>query len=239
MPPGYALGWSGQFKYLERAKERLKAIIPITLGLILVILYLAFRTAAEVAIVLLTLPLALAGGLWLLFLLDFNMSIAVGVGFIALSGVAVEISVVMLIFLNQALENRQKLAADHGRALNDDDIMDAVRDGALLRVRPIIMTVAAITPVSATSDPTDRSIPPVMMIKVIPKAISASKEICLATRMKLAGVRNVSVSNEAVINSKTSTTGMRRRTSQWSQVDPCDVCVVAVTVFALLRLRVA
>ncbi len=144
LPPGYALNWSGQFQYLERAKERLKVIIPITLVLIVVILYLAFRTAGEVAIVLLTLPLALAGGLWLLFLLDFNLSIAVGVGFIALSGLAVEISVVMLIFLNHALENRQKLAAAEGRALNDDDIMNAVREGALLRVRPIVMTVAAI-----------------------------------------------------------------------------------------------
>ena len=144
LPPGYALNWSGQFQYLERAKERLKVIIPITLVLIVVILYLVFRTAGEVAIVLLTLPLALAGGLWLLFLLDFNLSIAVGVGFIALSGLAVEISVVMLIFLNHALENRQKLAAAEGRALNDDDIMNAVREGALLRVRPIVMTVAAI-----------------------------------------------------------------------------------------------
>jgi Cu(I)/Ag(I) efflux system membrane protein CusA/SilA len=144
LPPGYALNWSGQFQYLERAKERLKVIIPITLVLIVVILYLAFRTAGEVAIVLLTLPLALAGGLWLLFLLDFNLSIAVGVGFIALSGLAVEISVVMLIFLNHALENRQKWAAAEGRALNDDDIMNAVREGALLRVRPIVMTVAAI-----------------------------------------------------------------------------------------------
>ncbi len=144
LPPGYALNWSGQFQYLERAKERLKVIIPITLVLIVVILYLAFRTAGEVAIVLLTLPLALPGGLWLLFLLDFNLSIAVGVGFIALSGLAVEISVVMLIFLNHALENRQKLAAAEGRALNDDDIMNAVREGALRRVRPIVMTVAAI-----------------------------------------------------------------------------------------------
>ena len=144
LPQGYALGWSGQFQYLERAKERLKVIIPVTLALILVILYLTFRTVEEVAIILITLPLALAGGLWLLFLLDFNFSIAVGVGFIALSGVAVETSVVMLLFLNNALEDRRKLAHDEGRALNDHDILTAVREGALLRVRPIIMTVAAI-----------------------------------------------------------------------------------------------
>ncbi len=144
LPAGYALSWSGQFQYLERAKERLKIIIPITLGLIVVILYIAFRRVGEVVIVLLTLPLALAGGLWLLFLLQFNLSIAVGVGFIALSGVAVEISVVMLMFLNTALENRQSRADEEGRALNDSDIKEAVWEGALLRVRPIVMTVAAI-----------------------------------------------------------------------------------------------
>jgi Cu(I)/Ag(I) efflux system membrane protein CusA/SilA len=144
LPAGYALSWSGQFQYLERAKERLKIIIPITLGLIVVILYIAFRRAGEVVVVLLTLPLALAGGLWLLFLLEFNLSIAVGVGFIALSGVAVEISVVMLAFLNTALENRQTRADAEGRALNDSDIKEAVWEGALLRVRPIVMTVAAI-----------------------------------------------------------------------------------------------
>jgi len=114
LPAGYSLSWSGQFRYLERAKERLKIIIPITLVLIVVILYIAFRRAGEVAVVLLTLPLALAGGLWLLFLLQFNLSIAVGVGFIALSGVAVEISVVMLMFLNTALENRQSRADEEG-----------------------------------------------------------------------------------------------------------------------------
>ena len=144
LPAGYSLSWSGQFQYLERAKERLKIIIPITLVLIVVILYIAFRRAGEVVVVLLTLPLALAGGLWLLFLLQFNLSIAVGVGFIALSGVAVEISVVMLMFLNTALENRQSRADEEGRALNDSDIKEAVWEGALLRVRPIVMTVAAI-----------------------------------------------------------------------------------------------
>ncbi|MFN3231332.1 MAG: efflux RND transporter permease subunit [Alphaproteobacteria bacterium] len=144
LPAGYSIGWSGQFEYMERAEERLTLIVPVTLALIIVILFIAFRRLGEVLIILGTVPLALAGGLWLLFLLDFNMSIAVAVGFIALAGVAVETAVVMLTFLNLALGERERAAARERRALTVEDIRSAVVDGALLRLRPILMTVATI-----------------------------------------------------------------------------------------------
>jgi len=131
LPAGYSLAWSGQYEYMVRAKERLMVVGPVTLAIIVLLLYLNFRRFAEVAIILGTLPMALIGGLWLLFLLGYDLSVAVGVGFIALAGVAVEIGVVMLVYLNQA-------------ARDNDDIKEAVVEGALLRVRPIIMTVAAI-----------------------------------------------------------------------------------------------
>jgi Cu(I)/Ag(I) efflux system membrane protein CusA/SilA len=131
LPTGYSLAWSGQYEYMVRAKERLQVVGPVTLAIIVLLLFLNFRRFAEVAIILGTLPMALIGGLWLLFWLGYDLSVAVGVGFIALAGVAVEIGVVMLVYLNQA-------ARDH------DDIQQAVIAGALLRVRPIIMTVAAI-----------------------------------------------------------------------------------------------
>jgi Cu(I)/Ag(I) efflux system membrane protein CusA/SilA len=131
LPAGYSLAWSGQYEYMVRAKERLMVVGPVTLAIIVLLLYLNFRRFAEVAIILGTLPMALIGGLWLLFLLGYDLSVAVGVGFIALAGVAVEIGVVMLVYLNQA-------------ARDNDDIEKAVVEGALLRVRPIIMTVAAI-----------------------------------------------------------------------------------------------
>ena len=131
LPTGYSLAWSGQYEYMVRAKERLQVVGPVTLAIIVLLLFLSFRRFAEVAIILGTLPMALVGGLWLLFLLGYDLSVAVGVGFIALAGVAVEIGVVMLVYLNKAAE-------DH------DDIRQAVIDGALMRVRPIIMTVAAI-----------------------------------------------------------------------------------------------
>jgi Cu(I)/Ag(I) efflux system membrane protein CusA/SilA len=131
LPTGYSLAWSGQYEYMVRAKERLQIVGPVTLAIIVLLLFMNFRRFAEVAIILGTLPMALVGGLWLLFLLGYDLSVAVGVGFIALAGVAVEIGVVMLVYLNQAAE-------DH------EDIQQAVIDGALLRVRPVIMTVAAI-----------------------------------------------------------------------------------------------
>ena len=138
LPAGYSLGWSGQFEYLERAEKRLKVIIPITLALIVVILFIAFRRLQEVLIVLGTVPLALAGGLWLLYWLDFNLSIAVAVGFIALAGVAVEIAVVMLLFLNTSYAQRRRAN------MTAEALSEAVSEGALLRLRPIIMTFATV-----------------------------------------------------------------------------------------------
>ena len=144
LPAGYSLAWSGQYEYMVRAKERLSVVGPVTLAIIVLLLYLSFRRFTEVAIILGTLPMALIGGIWLLFLLDYDLSVAVGVGFIALAGVAVEIGVVMLVYLNQALRRQDAEAAAAGRALSADDVRQAVIDGALLRVRPIMMTVAAI-----------------------------------------------------------------------------------------------
>jgi Cu(I)/Ag(I) efflux system membrane protein CusA/SilA len=129
---------------MVRAKEKLATVVPVTLVIILLLLYLNFRNLTEVLIIVGTLPLALVGGILLLYLLEYNLSVAVGVGFIALAGVAVEIGVIMLVYLNQALRRRQDQAVREGRSLNRDDIRHAVTDGALLRVRPIMMTVAAI-----------------------------------------------------------------------------------------------
>jgi len=144
LPPGYSLAWSGQYEYMIRAQERLSVVGPLTLGIIMLLLYINFRRFAEVAIIMGTLPLALIGGIWLLYILDYEMSVAVGVGFIALAGVAVEIGVIMLVYLNQAIRQHNANAAAEGRAPGIADVQQAVIDGALLRVRPIMMTVAAI-----------------------------------------------------------------------------------------------
>ena len=144
LPAGYSLAWSGQYEYMLRAKERLAVVGPLTLAIIVLLLYLNFRRFAEVAIIMGTLPMALVGGVWLLYLLDYDLSVAVGVGFIALAGVAVEIGVVMLVYLNQAIREHIATAKSEGRALAMGDVEQAVIDGALLRVRPIMMTVAAI-----------------------------------------------------------------------------------------------
>ncbi|HNP64672.1 MAG TPA: efflux RND transporter permease subunit [Woeseiaceae bacterium] len=144
LPAGYSLVWSGQYEYMVRAKQRLAIVGPVTIAIIILLLFMSFRRFAEVAIIVGTLPMALIGGLWLLYLLGYDLSVAVGVGFIALAGVAVEIGVVMLVYLNQAIRRRTAMAAAEGRNLTADDIRDAVLDGALLRVRPIMMTVAAI-----------------------------------------------------------------------------------------------
>jgi len=144
LPAGYSITWSGQYEYMERAKEHLALVIPITIITIMLLLFLNFRNLVEVLIILGTLPMALTGGLWLLYLLDYNLSVAVGVGFIALAGVAVEIGVVMLVYLKQAMKNHQLAADKAGRALQREDLESAVHDGALMRVRPIMMTVAAI-----------------------------------------------------------------------------------------------
>jgi Cu(I)/Ag(I) efflux system membrane protein CusA/SilA len=138
LPPGYSLDWSGQYEYLERAQARLGVLIPATLAVIVLLLYLHLRNFVELLIVLGTLPLAAIGGVWLLYLLDFRMSVAVAVGFIALAGMAVEVGVVMLVYLRQALDR----AAGAG-PLDPERIRRAVREGALLRLRPILMTVTA------------------------------------------------------------------------------------------------
>ncbi len=144
LPAGYSISWSGQYEYMVRARERLLTVVPGTLAVIILLLYLNFRKISEVLIIIGTLPMALVGGFWLLYLLDYNLSVAVGVGFIALSGVAVEIGVLMLVYLNQALERSKDSALRERRSLTKADIRIAVIDGALKRVRPIIMTVSAI-----------------------------------------------------------------------------------------------
>jgi len=144
LPAGYSLAWSGQYEYMVRAKERLTVVGPVTLAIIVLLLFLNFRRFAEVAIIIGTLPMALIGGLWLLYLLGYDLSVAVGVGFIALAGVAVEIGVIMLVYLNQAIREHMATAKSEGRTLTIEDVRQAVLDGALLRVRPIMMTVAAI-----------------------------------------------------------------------------------------------
>ena len=140
IPPGYSIFWSGQFEYMERAKERLKVVVPLTIGIIFVLLYLNFNSITESLIVMLSLPFSLVGGVWLMYLLDYNMSVAVGVGFIALAGVAAEIGVIMLMYLDMSYQ-RYYL---HGMLRGMDDLYNAVVEGASLRIRPIMMTVSAI-----------------------------------------------------------------------------------------------
>ena len=141
LPPGYSIAWSGQYEYMVRARQQLATVVPVTLGIIVLLLYLSFRRFSEVFIIMGTLPLALTGGFWLLYLLGYNLSVAVGVGFIALAGVTVEIGVIMLVYLNKALQRR---AQQTSQPLTYADIRQAVIDGALLRVRPVMMTVSAI-----------------------------------------------------------------------------------------------
>ena len=144
LQPGYAIAWSGQFEYLERVRDRLEVVAPLTVVLIALMLWLTFGRTAEVLMVLTSLPVALAGGIWLLWWLGYNLSIAVAVGFIALGGVAVETAIVMLLYLNIALDRRRGEAAASGRALTPQDLEDSVVEGALLRLRPKAMTVATI-----------------------------------------------------------------------------------------------
>lgn len=144
LPAGYSISWSGQYEYLVRAKERLSVVVPFTLLIIVLLLYLNFRNMIEVLIIMGTLPLALVGGFWLLYLLGYNMSVAVGVGFIALAGVSVEIGVIMLVYLNQAYAKAQAETEKESRKFNLHDLQEAIISGALLRIRPIMMTVAAI-----------------------------------------------------------------------------------------------
>ena len=144
LPPGYAVHWTGQYEYLVRAQQRLAIVAPLTLLVIVLLLYLALRRGASVAIVLGTLPLALVGGVWTLYLLDYQLSVAVGVGFIALAGVAVELGVVMTTYLNLAMQRHLQRAASEGRTPTAADVYAAVMEGAGLRVRPIAMTAATL-----------------------------------------------------------------------------------------------
>jgi len=141
LPPGYRLEWSGQYESLERASKKLGVVIPITLAIIFGLLYFNFRSVTESAIVMLSLPFALVGGVWLMWLLHYNMSVAVAIGFIALAGVAAETGVIMLIYLDQAYHERDA----RGELSNRGDVDAAVEHGAVERVRPKLMTVTAIT----------------------------------------------------------------------------------------------
>ncbi|MDO9621224.1 MAG: efflux RND transporter permease subunit, partial [Moraxellaceae bacterium] len=139
LPAAYAISWSGQFEYLERATERLKLVVPGTLLIIFVLLFLTFRRADEAFLIMATLPFALAGGVWLLWVLGHNLSVASGVGFIALAGVAAEFGVIMLLYLKQAWQ----LRVEQGQT-SHADLLEAIQEGAVLRVRPKAMTVAVI-----------------------------------------------------------------------------------------------
>jgi copper/silver efflux system protein len=144
LPPGNYLVWSGQFEYLQRAEARLRVVVPVTLMIIFLLLYLNFRRLTETLIVMLSLPFALVGGLWLLWWLGFNLSVAVAVGLIALAGVAAETGVVMLIYLDQAAREVQARCAAEERHYTRSDLYQAIMMGAVERVRPKIMTVVAI-----------------------------------------------------------------------------------------------
>jgi len=141
LPPGYAIGWSGQFEYMERAAAQLRIVIPLTLVAIFLLLYFNFRNLAAPTIVMLAVPFGLIGGFWLVYLLGFNMSVAVGVGFIALAGVAAEIGVLVLTFIDQEVSAQRETKGGH---LSSLEIMDAVKNGTGKRVRPIAMTATAV-----------------------------------------------------------------------------------------------
>ncbi|MFT4278969.1 MAG: CusA/CzcA family heavy metal efflux RND transporter [Rhodopseudomonas sp.] len=143
-PPGTYVTWSGHYEYLERATARLKIVVPVTLAIIFLLLYLNFRSLTETLIVMLSLPFALVGGLWLMWGLGFDLSVAVAVGFIALAGVAAETGVVMLIYLDHALAAAKARCAAEGRSLTQRDLQGAIMEGAVERVRPKMMTVVAI-----------------------------------------------------------------------------------------------
>ena len=143
-PAGYYIAWSGQFEYMERAKQRLELVVPLTLWIIFVLLYLNFGRLTETLIVMLSVPFALVGGIWLVWMLDYNVSVAVGVGFIALAGVAAETGVVMLIYLDQAYQEQRRHCVEEQRLLSEIDLYKALMTGAAERLRPKIMTVTAI-----------------------------------------------------------------------------------------------
>ena len=143
-PQGTYVTWSGQFEYYERAKQRLTLVVPQTLTIIFLLLYLNFGRLTEALILLLSLPFSLVGGLWFLWRLGFNLSVAVAVGFIALAGVAAETGVIMLIYLDAALRERREAAKQEGCQFTREDLNAAIMEGAVERVRPKMMTVVAI-----------------------------------------------------------------------------------------------
>lgn len=140
LPAGVSLSWSGQFEYLERASAQLKIVLPVTLAIIFVLLFVTFSSVGDALLIMATLPFALIGGVWLLYLLNYNLSVAGAVGFIALAGVAAEFGVIMVLYLNHALEKHRQ----PGQPLTQKQLMDAITEGAVLRVRPKVMTVATI-----------------------------------------------------------------------------------------------
>jgi Cu(I)/Ag(I) efflux system membrane protein CusA/SilA len=141
LPPGYSLVWSGQYEYMVRAQQRLMIVVPLTLIIIFLLLYFNFKNVTESLIVMLSVPFSLTGGLWLMYWLGYNMSVAVGVGFIALAGVATEIGVILLIYLDQAYK---KFKNQHGVNFNKKHLNEAIEEGSALRMRPIMMTAVAI-----------------------------------------------------------------------------------------------
>lgn len=143
-PPGYYATWSGQYEYMQRAIAKMKIVVPLTLAIIFLLLYLNFRRVTESLIVMLSVPFALVGGVWLMWILNYNLSVAVAVGFIALAGVAAETGVVMLIYLDQALKTRADMRRLQSQSLTFGDLTEAIVEGAVERVRPKMMTVVAI-----------------------------------------------------------------------------------------------
>jgi Cu(I)/Ag(I) efflux system membrane protein CusA/SilA len=139
VPAGYTLQWSGQYEYMERAKERLTWVVPLTLAIIFLLLYLTFRSVPQALIVMLSVPFALVGAVWLLWYLEYNLSVAVWVGIIALAGLAAETGVVMIVYLDEAYEE----AVAAGRLRTRRDLIDATLHGSVQRVRPKLMTVAS------------------------------------------------------------------------------------------------
>jgi len=144
LPSGYHLEWSGQFEYMQRAQAKLAVVVPVTLALILVLLYMNFGRFTETLIVMLSVPFALVGGVWLMFWMHFNISVAVAVGFIALAGVAAETGVIMLLYLDRALAAERDRCQSLGQQLTAANLRGAIMEGAVERVRPKMMTVTAI-----------------------------------------------------------------------------------------------
>ena len=143
LPAGYSITWSGQYEYMQRAKEKLTYVVPLTLAIIVILLFMNFGNFAEVAIIMGTLPLAMVGSIWLMYLQGYNFSVAVGVGFIALAGVAVEIGVIMLVYLNQAYKQMIERSEQSGKGVTVEVLRLAVLEGAGMRVRPVMMTATA------------------------------------------------------------------------------------------------